>query len=76
MLIYFVALLIAAIPVIILAFIWPILAIIAAVILGGIAIATVAAMEGIFKAALYEWVAEGKSNQWFDEQLLRDAWAP
>ena len=76
MLIYFVALLIAAIPVIILALIWPILAIIAAVILGGIAIATVAAMEGIFKAALYEWVAEGKSNQWFDEQLLRDAWAP
>ena len=76
MLIYIVALLIAAIPVIILAFIWPILAIIAAVILGGIAIATVAAMEGIFKAALYEWVAEGKSNQWFDEQLLRDAWAP
>ncbi len=75
MLIYFVALLIAAIPVIILALIWPILAIIAAVILGGIAIATVAAMEGIFKAALYEWVAEGKSSQWFDERLLRDAWA-
>ena len=44
-------------------------------ILGGIAIASVAAMEGIFKAALYEWVSEGKGSEWFDRQLLSNAYA-
>lgn len=73
--IYLLAILIAAVPVIILALIWPAVAIIAAVVLGGLAIASVQAMEGIFKAALYNWVSDGKSNQWFDDALLRDAWA-
>ncbi|MXX31478.1 MAG: hypothetical protein F4Z51_04460, partial [Chloroflexi bacterium] len=49
-LIYLLALLIVAIPVVILVFIAPVAAIIVGVILGGIAIASVAAMEGIFKA--------------------------
>ena len=75
MLIYLAAVLIAAIPVVILALLWPVAAIIAAVVLGGLAIAAVAAMEGIFKAALYDWVSAGKAGEWFDEALLRDAWA-
>ncbi len=73
-LIYLLAILIVAIPVIILVFIAPVAAIIVGVILGGIAVASVAAMEGIFKAALYEWVAEGKGSEWFDRQLLADAY--
>ena len=73
-LIYLLAILTVAIPVVILVFIAPVAAIIVGVILGGIAIASVAAMEGIFKAALYEWVAEGKGSEWFDRQLLADAY--
>ncbi|MDE2746984.1 MAG: DUF6159 family protein [Chloroflexota bacterium] len=73
-LIYLLAILIVAIPVVVLIFIAPVAAIIVGVILGGIALASVAAMEGIFKAALYEWVSEGKGNEWFDRQLLADAY--
>lgn len=73
-LIYLLAILIVAIPVVILVFIAPVAAIIVGIILGGIALASVAAMEGIFKAALYEWVAEGKGSEWFDRQLLTDAY--
>ena len=72
--IYLIAVLIVAIPVVILVFIAPVAAIIVGVILGGIALASVAAMEGIFKAALYEWVSEGKGSEWFDRQLLTDAY--
>ena len=74
-LIYLFALLIVAIPVVVLIFVWPVGAIIVGVILGGIALASVAAMEGIFKAALYEWVSEGKGSEWFDQQLLSNAYA-
>lgn len=74
-LIYLLAIVIVAIPVIVLVFIAPVAAIIVGVILGGIAIASVAAMEGIFKAALYEWVSEGKGSEWFDRQLLSNAYA-
>ena len=73
--IYLIAALIVAIPVVVLAFIAPVAAIIVGVILGGIAIASVAAMEGIFKAALYEWVSEGKGSEWFDRQTLSNAYA-
>jgi len=69
-------LLIVAIPVVILAFIAPVAGIIVGVILGGLALASVAAMEGIFKAALYEWVSEGKGSEWFDRQLLSNAYMP
>ena len=72
--IYILALLIVAIPVVVLIFIAPVAAIIVGVILGGIALASVAAMEGIFKAALYEWVSEGKGSEWFDRQLLSNAY--
>ena len=74
-LIYLLAILIVAIPVVVLIFVWPVGAIIVGVILGGIALASVAAMEGIFKAALYEWVSEGKGSEWFDRQLLANAYA-
>ncbi len=73
--IYLIAVLIVAIPVVVLALIAPVAAIIVGVILGGLAIASVAAMEGIFKAALYEWVAEGKGSEWFDRQLLTNAYS-
>ncbi len=73
--IYLLALLVVAIPVVALIFLWPVGAIIVGVILGGIAIASVAAMEGIFKAALYEWVSEGKGSEWFDQQLLTNAYS-
>ena len=73
--IYLLAALIVAIPVVILVFIAPVAAIIVGVVLGGIAIASVAAMEGIFKAALYEWVSEGKGSEWFDRQILSNAYA-
>lgn len=72
--IYLIAIIIVAIPVVILAMIAPIAAIITAVILGGVALASVAAMEGIFKAALYEWVSEGKGSEWFDRALLSNAY--
>ena len=72
--IYLLAAIIVAIPVVVFIFVAPVIAIIVGVILGGIAIASVAAMEGIFKAALYEWVAEGKGSEWFDRQLLSDAY--
>ena len=73
--IYLLALLVVAVPVAVLAFLWPVGAIIVGVILGGIAVASVAAMEGIFKAALYEWVSEGKGSAWFDQQLLTNAYS-
>ncbi|MYE06813.1 MAG: hypothetical protein F4Y04_06285 [Chloroflexi bacterium] len=73
-LIYLLAILIVAVPVVVLIFIAPVAAIIVGVILGGIALASVAAMEGIFKAALYEWVSEGKGSEWFDQQLLANAY--
>lgn len=73
--IYLLAAIVVAIPVVVLVFVAPVVAIIVGVILGGIAIASVAAMEGIFKAALYEWVSEGKGNEWFDQQLLSDAYS-
>lgn len=73
--IYLIAIVIVAIPVVILVLVGPpVLAIIVGIILGGIALASVAAMEGIFKAALYEWVAEGKGSEWFDRQLLANAY--
>ncbi len=73
--IYLIAMLIVAIPVVVLIFVWPVGAIIVGVILGGIALASVAAMEGIFKAALYEWVSEGKGSEWFDQRTLSNAYA-
>ena len=73
--VYLLALLVVAIPVVILALLWPVGAIIVGVILGGLALALVAAMEGIFKAALYEWVTEGKGSEWFDGRLLSNAYA-
>ena len=74
-LLYLVAALVAALPAIVLGLVAPIpAAIIVGVVLIGVALAAVAAMEGIFKAALYEWVSEGKGSEWFDAALLRDAW--
>ena len=68
---------VAAIPAIVLALVAPAaIAVIVGVVLVGLAIAAVSAMEGIFKAALYEWVSVGKGSEWFDTALLREAWSP
>ena len=76
-LLYLVAALVAAIPAIVLALVAPAaIAVIVGVVLVGLAIAAVSAMEGIFKAALYEWVSVGKGSEWFDTALLREAWSP
>ena len=76
-LLYLVAALVAALPAIVLALVAPAaIAVIIGVVLVGLAIAAVSAMEGIFKAALYEWVSVGKGSEWFDTALLREAWSP
>ena len=76
-LLYLVAALVAAVPAIVLALVAPAaIAVIVGVVLVGLAIAAVSAMEGIFKAALYEWVSVGKGSEWFDTALLREAWSP
>ena len=76
-LLYLVAALIAVVPALVLGMFAPIpAAVIVGVVLVGVALAAIAAMEGIFKAALYEWVSEGKGSEWFDATLLRNAWTP
>ena len=68
--------LIVAIPIGIAFAISPIVGFIVAVPLAGLAIAAIQTMEGIFKAALYEYVAEGVTPELFPEDTLRDAYAP
>ena len=76
-LLYLVAALIAVVPALVIGLFAPVsAAVIVGVVLVGVALAAIAAMEGIFKAALYEWVSEGKGSEWFDATLLRNAWTP
>lgn len=59
----------------ILAPISPVAAIIVVVPLAGIALAIVNALEGIFKMALYEHVAEDVQNQFFEQDVLTNAYS-
>ena len=74
--IYLGAGLVAAIPIVILAAISPVAAIVAGVAVFGLVFAIVSTLEGIFKAALYEHVAEDVVPEFFPEETLRDAYAP
>ncbi|MCY3887759.1 MAG: DUF6159 family protein [Chloroflexi bacterium] len=74
--IYILAGIIAAIPIVVLAAISPVAAIVAGVALIGLVFAIVSTLEGIFKAALYEHVAEDVPPDFFPEETLRDAYAP
>jgi hypothetical protein len=71
--VYFGALLIAIVPAALLFFVTPIAGIAAAAITIPVAIGTVQAMEGIFKAALYEY-ALGESPLAFDRNTLSGAY--
>jgi hypothetical protein len=74
-LVYLVAILVAGIPAAIVFAISPVAGVIAGVILIGMALAVVQALEGIFKAALYEY-ATGKRPTEFDQASLSNAWNP
>ena len=75
MLVYILAILAAAIPAILLFLIVPVVGIIVGILLVGLAFATVQALEGIFKAALYDY-AVGAQPEGFDLRTLQTAYRP
>ncbi len=72
-LIYLVAVLLSAAVAVPLGMVYPLLGMIAGVAVFAVAFGTVAAMEGIFKAALYGF-ASGKPSNAFDDATLRSAY--
>ena len=72
-LVYIVAVLLAAVPAVLLFFVAPIAAIAVGAVTVPIAVGVVQAMEGIFKAALYEF-ALGESPLEFDRSALSGAY--
>ncbi|MDP6348195.1 MAG: DUF6159 family protein [Chloroflexota bacterium] len=72
----FFTVLVAAIPAVLLFFISPVIGIAVGVVTVGTVIATVAALEGIFKAALYEYVVEEVVAEDFSPDLLGGAFVP
>ncbi len=73
--VYLVALIGAAIPAILLFMVLPAAGVIVGVLLVGLAIAVVQTLEGIFKAALYDY-ATGSVPAGFDLRTLANAYAP
>ncbi len=74
-LVYIVAVVGAAIPAILLYLIAPVVGIIVGVLLVGLALAVVQTLEGIFKAALYDF-AVGAQPEGFDLRTLQTAYRP
>ena len=74
-LVYIVAVIGAAIPAILLFLIAPVVGIIVGVLLVGLALAVVQTLEGIFKAALYDF-AVGAQPEGFDLRTLQTAYRP
>ena len=72
-LVYIAAVLVAILPVAILFAISPVIAIIVGLPLIALAVGAVQALEGIFKAALFEF-AQGGTPQGFENSALRDAY--
>ena len=72
-LVYLLAVIAALVPTAVLFFIHPILGVAGGAIFFAMALGTVAAMEGIFKAALYEY-ANGESPLEFDRNTLSSAY--
>ena len=75
MLVYILAVVAAAVPAILLFLIVPVVGIIVGILLVGLAFATVQALEGIFKAALYDF-AVGEQPVGFDLRTLQTAYRP
>ena len=75
MIVYILAVIAAAIPAILLFLIVPVVGIIVGILLVGLAFATVQALEGIFKAALYDF-AVGEQPVGFDLRTLQTAYRP
>ena len=69
------AIIVAAIPGLVLALVHPLLGLAVGIPLVGLAWATVTALEGIFKAALYDF-AIGKEPHGFDRATLQTAYGP
>ena len=74
MLVYMIAVVIAIIPAFLIGLILPIAGIVTGVVTGTIALAVVQALEGIFKAALYEY-AMGERPAEFDLRTLQTAYS-
>ena len=72
----FLAILIGAAPAVLVAMVAPVAGIILGVITVGITVIIIAALEGIFKAALYEYVAEDVVAEDFSTDLLGHAYGP
>jgi len=72
-LVYIVAVLLAFLPAALLFIVAPVLGLLAGTVLFALAIGTVQAMEGIFKAALYEYTL-GEQPQGFDRDTLSGAY--
>ena len=75
MIVYIIAIVIAMVPALLIGLIVPIAGIVTGVVTGTIAMAVVQALEGIFKAALYEY-AMGERPQEFDLRTLQTAYKP
>ena len=73
--VYILAIVAAAIPAILLFLVFPVVGIIVGVLLVGLALATVQTLEGIFKAALYDF-AVGEQPEGFDLRTLQTAYRP
>ena len=71
----FAAIIVAAIPAILLSFVHPLLGLAVGIPLVGFAWATVTALEGVFKAALYDF-AIGREPHGFDRATLQSAYGP
>ena len=69
------AIIVAAIPGLLLALVHPLLGLAVGIPLVGLAWATVTSLEGIFKAALYDY-AIGKDPHGFDRSTLQSAYGP
>lgn len=72
-LIYIAAIIVAAIPAVLVAFVWLVGGIALGVVLVGFALAVVQALEGVFKAALYDY-AMGYQPHGFDLPTLQNAY--
>jgi hypothetical protein len=70
------AIIVAAIPALLVGMVSPVAGIALGVVTIGTVIVTVAALEGIFKAALYEYVAEDVVAEDFSSELLGGAFVP
>ena len=75
MIVYILAVIVGLLPAFIVGMLWSTGAIVVGVLTVGLALCTVQALEGIFKAALYEF-AMGEKPAEFDLRTLQNAYRP